>query len=66
MACNYTRAKAWTYPESTKRNAVRQTSILKEARAYRYSKHEGSKDISKVVHYINRIKAYYLKLRDKK
>lgn len=63
MACNYTRAYCWTYPESTKINARRQTSIIKEARCYRYSKHEGSKTIYKLIHYINRIKVYYLKFK---
>ena len=65
MACNYTRAYCWTYPESTKINARRQTSIIKEARSYRYSKHEGSKTICKLIDYINRIKMYYLKFKDK-
>lgn len=65
MACNYTRAYCWTYPESTKINARRQTSIIKEARSYRYSKHEGSKTICKLISYINRIKAYCLKLKAK-
>ena len=65
MACNYTRAYCWTYPESTKINARRQTSIIKEARSYRNSKHEGSKNICKLIHYINRIRAYYFKFKAK-